>query len=456
MRVRPAIDPELLAALSVPRVAPWLCAAVVDWLVVVAIFALVAWVDHPVAYALAVFPLGSRQQALGALFHDAAHHLITRRKGANDALGSVLAAWPLGLTLGGYRAYHFAHHRGLGTLDDPEMAHKGGLRQWHLPAAPLPVAASFAGDLVLGGIPHLVAAGRLTKPVSWRETLGIGAFWLGLLAIAYRAHLVWIPVLWIVSIATVFWSGVRLRIWTEHLGTKDTHRVVVPTWLAHAIMPHDIGLHWEHHWFPSVPFWNLAKLRAALPGPRVTLTELARAFLTSAPLPSGTIGETIDAEARTMGDEATVAAAGRDLDRLRYAGHVAVPLALGGFVYLGFRPKLPRLFAPLEALGFRGGLLEGYLPPRFVDVFPDVAWAYALTALLVLVWGTRELRGKLWIAVGPGLAAGWELGQLAGIFPGSYDLADLVFGVAGALAAVVICKEPALSLSPAAPAPKAE
>jgi len=272
---------------------------VLDWAVIVAIFAVVARIDHPVAYALAVFPLGSRQQGLGALFHDAAHRLVTKRRGWNDALGSVVAAWPLGLTLGGYRRYHFAHHEGLGTPRDPELTHKRTLPQWRLPASPLRMMRDFTSDLVGGGLPHLVAAGNLTRPISLLETAGIGAFWLGIFAIAWHLHVLWMPALWIAGVATVFWSGVRLRIWTEHLGTKGTHRITVPWWLAHLIMPHQIGLHWEHHHFPGVPFSNLVRLRALLPSPTLPLGTLVRAFFTARALPSGTIGEVIDEQAKT-------------------------------------------------------------------------------------------------------------------------------------------------------------
>jgi hypothetical protein len=95
------------------------------------------------------------------------------------------------------------------------------------------------------------------------------------------------------------------------------------------------------------------------------------------------------------------------------------------------------------------------LPARFVDVFPDAAWAYALTAMLALLWSPprrgrdSDARGaRAWIACGPLAAAGWELGQWAGIIPGTFDLADLVFGVVASLAAVFTCfvAPPLLSL----------
>lgn len=434
---RPQIDARTLADLAGPRTGPWIFAAIVDWAIIAAVFALVAHLDHPIAYALALVPLGSRQQALGALFHDAAHRLVARGGTVNDALGSALAAWPLGLTLGGYRRYHFAHHQALGTERDPEMLHKRAIPAWRLPASPALVVRSFVGDLLGGGLPHVAFAGTLTRPVSLLETLGIGAFWIAIFAVSYALGVLWIPLLWIAAVATVFWSGVRLRIWTEHLGTHGTHRITMPRWFSHLVMPHNIGLHWEHHNFPSVSFSNLPKLRAVLPGPQVPLDRLLRAFATSAPLASGSVGGTIDANGETAPlDDARAAAVEKHLSALRYLFHVALPIASGVLVYVGFRSELPASLAWLP----RFAVLRGALPDSFVGVFPDAAWAYALGACLALVWrGSATWAARAWMLTAPIIAALWELGQRAGIVPGFFDPLDLVFSVVAALAAVVFC-----------------
>ncbi len=457
---RPHLDEATQRELSHPRVDRWLRAAVIDWTVIITVFVVVARIDHPLAYGLAIVPLGSRQQGLGALFHDAAHRLVTRHRALNEILGNVLAAWPLGLTLGGYRRYHFAHHRHLGTEFDPEVAHKRGVPQWPLPASPLRTARDFASDLIGGGVPHLVAAGSLTRPVSFAETAGIGLFWLAILFIAWQLHVVWIPILWIASIATVFWSGVRLRIWTEHLGTKDTHRIAVPVWLQHLIMPHDIGLHWEHHHFPSVPFWNLHKLRALLPPghdgapPLVSLSSLLRAFVLSTPLRSGEIGVTIgpDAALTNPTDEQMIRErAVKELDVLRLLMHVALPFVAALFVYIACRRQLPVALSWLPVSGFFAGKLNA----RFVDWFPDFAWSYSLTALMTLLWANHPGRARwLWIASAFVASAAWEIGQRYHFVPGVFDHGDLVFGIVGCALAVFLCSQrfiPDLSTHNASP-----
>lgn len=447
MSPRPHIDDAALRALAQPRLHRWLFAAAIDWVVIVAVFALVAAIHHPLAYVLAILPLGSRQQALGALFHDAAHRLASRNTLTNEFFGSVFAAWPLGLTLGGYRRYHFAHHKHLGTELDPEITHKRTLRQWSLPASPLRTARDFSSDLVGGGLPHLVAAGSLTKPVSLLETAGIGIFWLAMLGISWRLHVLWIPILWIVSIATVFWSGVRLRIWTEHLGTKDTHRIRVPVWFAHLIMPHDIGLHWEHHHFPQVPFWNLQKLRDLLPPDRdsappiVSLHSLVQSFLLSTPLRSGTIGVTVgpDVTRTETNDIQTIRVhALRELAFLRWFGHVVLPFVLAVFVYVACRRHLPVALGWMPVHGF----FVGQLHPRFVDWFPDFAWSYSLTALMTLLWANAPGRARFfWIASAFVVSAGWEIGQRFHVVPGAFDPGDLLFGIVGCTLAVLLSSQ---------------
>jgi fatty acid desaturase len=453
---RPPLDPAVLASLATPRVGPWLGAALVDWAIVVGIFAVVAKLDHPLAYVLAIVPLGSRQQALGALFHDAAHHLVTTRTRLNDALGNALAAFPLGLTLAGYRRYHFPHHRALGTSEDPEIHHKSTLPQWALPLRPASSLGHFLGDLVGGGTPHLLVAGGLTRPRRRTEWIPLGAFWLVVGAVSWGAHLWWVPVLWVATIATVFWSGVRLRIWTEHLGSHDTHRIDVPVWLAHAWMPHHIGLHWEHHHFPGVPFWNLPRLRAALPGPRLSLARLCAEFILAEPLASGSLGGAIDAPSAGPLSPERRDEANRRLRPLRWLLHVVAPLVVGVGLYVAFRPRLPWVLSFLPY----AGRLEHVLPERLVDVAPDAAWSYALTASLALLWapgpGAAKHRQRwAWVAVGPIFSAAYELGQQVGVVPGSYDWADLVFGVGASLLAVVCCRWPRFTASAEPTAPGA-
>ncbi|MCA9620362.1 MAG: fatty acid desaturase [Myxococcales bacterium] len=409
----------------------WFAAAAVDWAVIALTFLLVGAIDHPLAYALAIIPLGSRQQALGALFHDAAHFLVSGKRWHNDVAGNLLAAWPLGLTLGGYRRYHFAHHRHLGSPDDPENHHKGLLRQWPLPARPGPVLGWFVSDLLGGGLPHLLAAGKLTRPTRIGEALGLLAFWAAVGACFWRLDALWVPILWVVSIATVFWSGVRLRIWTEHLGTRSTHRIAVPEWVEQLIMPHNIGLHYEHHLDPRVPFYHLSALRQALPEPPiVSLRALARAFVTSERLASGEVGSAVAPRS------SAVATPPR---RKGWRSHILLPLAIGVALYALLRPRGLLAHAWLERLGLPApglALSAGPLAP-IVACLPSALWSYALTATVARLWRGREARARRgWLAATLVVVVGWELGQAAALWGGFFSAADLLASIVAFAAAV--------------------
>jgi fatty acid desaturase len=453
VRRRPAIDPALLGELRALSPARWLAACAFDWLLIVATFVIVGAIDHPLVYALAIFPIGSRQQGLGALFHDAAHRLVTRDRRLNDATGSLFAAWPLGLTLGGYRRYHLVHHRKLGSPGDPEMGHKRALPHWDLPLAPRQ-ALHFASDLVGGGIPHLAAAGRMTRPVRAGEVIGLSIFWIGVALAFWQLHLLWVPLLWVVSIATTFWSGVRLRIFTEHLGTRDTHRITMHPWLEAIVMPHAIGLHWEHHHFPEVPFHRLRALRAALPSPRVIpLHELLRDLAKTRQLPSGDIADvTRDTDGSEGSSVATLDAPAELPLWTRLAAHVALPLAIGVGTYLFLRPD-PPVAAALRAALHLGPLASAPVG-SFLDVLPDAAWAYAVTATPLLVWWRGPRGARLgWTAAAVALAVGWELGQRVGVTPGGFSTEDLVgSATAAALALIVLYPRPRLEASRSATA----
>ena len=104
---------EALAPLRERRLSRWLLPAAADWLSILAAFAAVALTQHWFVYTLAASGIGTRQHALGILGHDAAHRLACRSRRLNDVLGQLICFWPIGATLGGYRRYHFDHHRHL-------------------------------------------------------------------------------------------------------------------------------------------------------------------------------------------------------------------------------------------------------------------------------------------------------------------------------------------------------
>ena len=146
---------------------------------------------------------------------------------------------------------------------------------------------------------------------------------------------------------------------------------------------------------------------------------------------------------------------GPDLLRLKTSFlllHVALPMLVGGLIYVCWRDPGLTMFKWFRALGWEPTILQlrlaaaagtAALPFWFVYSLPDGLWVYALTAFMGHVWsGSRASVSKIaCLGAGPVLGAGSELGQLAHLVPGSFDWTDLVFYLAaGALAVFAVAR----------------
>ncbi|HEY6046787.1 MAG TPA: hypothetical protein VIU65_09300 [Pyrinomonadaceae bacterium] len=126
--------------------------------------------------------------------------------------------------------------------------------------------------------------------------------------------------------------------------------------------------------------------------------------------------------------------------------HVLTPVTVGGLIYLRWRDSNLLMFKWFRALGLEtvvGWLRAGAGEPSgwffwLAYSLPDGLWVYALTALMIFLW--RDARSStrfLWPSLGLLLGAGSELGQLAGVVPGSFDVIDLLVCVFAAVAAMI-------------------
>jgi hypothetical protein len=127
--------------------------------------------------------------------------------------------------------------------------------------------------------------------------------------------------------------------------------------------------------------------------------------------------------------------------------HVLAPVIAGGLIYVRWRDAnllMFRWFRVLRLETVVAWLRTGAAEPTgwsfwLAYSLPDGLWVYALTALMIFLW--RDARSPmkfLWPCLGLLLGAGSELGQLAGIIPGSFDVIDLVVCLFAAGAAVVL------------------
>ena len=120
----------------------------------------------------------------------------------------------------------------------------------------------------------------------------------------------------------------------------------------------------------------------------------------------------------------------------RAIGEVLGALVAGSLLYVLARPRGLVAFVWFEALGLGRQLdaaravtrpMAHVLPSFVLFSVPDGLWAFAFTQAMVVVWSGRWSRASApWILLGPALAIGSELGQAAGVVPGTFDVVDLL------------------------------
>lgn len=282
----PKIDPEVVKRLSVLK--PWrsISAILIDWtiiiLCVVACVRISYWL-YPLAFVI----IGSRFHALEAMLHEATHYRLHPSKRINEFIGE-LSVWPMGLSLFLYRKVrHFAHHKNIGTVRDSHvfLSYEKQADRFDLPKPAvqllkncLTVAVKFPAEVWVGQIyatSRLLP--RLSKKLGWSWisfqlllAIGIvvGSIIFGLqIAGMYLLFFV-APLMWVAVFSR------HMRLLTEHFGIPANQlnlvpgsetRTVLVSWPMRVLFwPHNLNYHIEHHWYPSVPFYNLPKLHAVL------------------------------------------------------------------------------------------------------------------------------------------------------------------------------------------------
>lgn len=297
---RPPVLPEV-AHVSTPVLWRWLVPLMVDWGVIVGVFFVVLNVNVWWLYILGMAVIGSRQHALTILGHDGAHGSITKNLPLNDLLTSIFCFWPMGASLKAYREYHFIHHHSVGTIEDPELMGKyWSGPHWDLPVSRLRIIGNFLLDVL--GIGILIYKWRYISEKCFHKWFwctqrvhrtGIHSQWVFLAIISAGCVYIdlWqIPLIWFLSMVTWGFAFFRLRIWTEHLGTFGTHRLHPNWWQRLLLLPHNTWLHFEHHRWSSVPFWNLTHARTLDTNtPVITLGQLFTELSTTQPIASGAL-----------------------------------------------------------------------------------------------------------------------------------------------------------------------
>jgi len=275
--VAPAARPLPAGALhTLCALRPWTRAAqlLTQWAVIALAIALAEAAQAWAVTLPALIVIATRQHALLVLMHEAAHRLIARRPWLNDAIGNLLLAFPLTLSVARYRAHHFRHHRHLNTREDPDFAdsvlppgrrHFFGLLLRDLTGwSALATLRSAQGFGLLG----LFAA----QPAAVRQERALAVVFLAVAVAGIAGLGLWRALLlyWLLPMLVFLPAILRVRGIAEHGGRLDAPAAMAARslrvgWLERCLWaPCHINRHWEHHRHPAVPCYALPRLSALL------------------------------------------------------------------------------------------------------------------------------------------------------------------------------------------------
>jgi fatty acid desaturase len=279
------IEPSRLRALS--RVQPVRAALhiALEWTAILAA-AWLCWSHwHPALYVLCVAFIGARQHALLVLMHDGSHHRLFPDRRVNDWIGEIFLAWPfVAFSMQSYRRSHFAHHRYVNSDRDPDWVRKQN-PEWEFPKGRIALARVLLASLFGGGVLRQIRYAREIggkRSVSEAPATGAGralrtarVVFLVLLAAVILGGGLLVPfvLFWVVPFATWTQLVLHLRSIAEHFALErdprddlygGTRNTFANAFDRVFIASKNVGLHLDHHLYPSVPFYRLPELHALL------------------------------------------------------------------------------------------------------------------------------------------------------------------------------------------------
>ncbi len=289
--IRDKLSTKEIKELSQKSVWNWFKDVVLDWTIIIIAFLFFYTWGNILSFLLLMLVTGNRQHALTVLGHEASHYTLSSNKKFNDFISDLTAFWPLGITTSGYRNVHIKHHSYTNTEKDPELAHRASRSpQWDLPIS-LPRIFKYCLEDLLGfSYKDYIIIVTFSKPNKKREYIPLTLFHMVFNGLFVLLGLWWIPMVWYACLITSFLMFFRMRTFLEHLGSDGTHRLYL-NWIERQIIaPHNIWYHWEHHSYPTVPYYKLPKVREKLNKKLIiSLRDLLQIYKNSKPIISGEV-----------------------------------------------------------------------------------------------------------------------------------------------------------------------
>jgi len=242
-------------------------------------------------YVIAVIIIGSRLHAFTVLMHEATHYRGVANRKLNDIIGEMLA-WPVTITMKGYRDNHFAHHREPNSDNDPDWVRKKGNKDFVFPQSLHQILFSLLQYLLGFKIYHEITAEhkqthikQIPKRLKNLQRIFFLTVFVAAVALGFWKQLL---LYWLVPVCTSFLFFEHIRSVAEHFAVERTHMlnetrtVVGSIWERWLFAPYNINYHIEHHLYPSVPFFRLPELHKHLMGKQdyVSRAHITKGYLT--------------------------------------------------------------------------------------------------------------------------------------------------------------------------------
>lgn len=259
-----------------------------EWMSIVGLIYLSNTYWYPWLYLVTVILIGARQHALLVIGHDASHYVLLKNKKLNDWIADLFLFWPMFATVKGFRFFHSDHHRFLNTEKDKNRllwkthTPEGQLTsEWTYPKPLLEIFLRILSKMCfLTGLRWMtmgllgIFINMKTKmiPVSpWYVVLRLSFYCFSLAIFWYFNLFNQFLLYWIVPFCTWHVTAQYIRLICEHSAIQSTvkpydmTRTTIANFLdSLLIIPHNIGYHHEHHWYPSVPYYHLPQLNQLL------------------------------------------------------------------------------------------------------------------------------------------------------------------------------------------------
>ena len=258
----------------------------VNYALIAASMAMVAFVPNALTVVLALFIIGARQLGLAVVMHESAHHTLFANRQLNDLVGNWLAGYPIYLSADMYRAHHLEHHAKTWTEGDPDLP-----LATPFPVSKASMARKVARDLLgVTGLKQLIGTTvlvikvcrgqqvdsgtlplRLERGAAIRMVVGTVVTNTALFALLALLGHPLLYLLWFGAWMTTNKLVARIRAIAEHAVVPDpSHpigqtRTVRAGWLERLfIAPNQVQYHLEHHLLMTVPHYNLPRFHQML------------------------------------------------------------------------------------------------------------------------------------------------------------------------------------------------